>query len=532
MAARFTSKIRSFIASSFTDSMSIAHVVQWTEGDIYTEGNIVRNGNYEYIAKTTGTAGSIPPTHISGTASDGSVQWIYVGQIEATKAFNKNLYLGLGKTTEWDNELIPLDPSGTDDEDNEILNNLITLIRLNQNNARIGCRHYKWQSGNIYSQYENHKDPVAIIGPKAYTHPFYVITDDNNIYKCINNNTNAASTVKPSNTGVAPFILSDGYVWKYIGSLDINSAFFKTNEFFPVSIRAFNDFSPQYNTQAGSIPKSISTFRVLKSVGTFPGDTTITLVGGTPTTPATAVVMKNPNNTLRQIIVSPSAQGAGYDLNSRVVALVQKSDAVGSGAVPGTITVESGVITNIAVDIAGSGYTGGAILIINDRDGIPTEDAVINVVISGGSNSVQQFQIVSGGSGYSNNIEAYVIPGNAGALGEAIFAPKDGHGHNVVIETGANAVIVNQRISSSGDYLLFGEPNALRQVSLLTDIVDKETSEYANELMYIGPSHPNYGDETLNEIHDNKGFILYINNIKKIVRTEGQEEDISIILTF
>jgi len=45
---------------------------------------------------------------------------------------------------------------------------------------------------------------------------FYVITDEFNIYKCLDNNNNSESTVKPTNTGTEPFKTADGYVWKFI----------------------------------------------------------------------------------------------------------------------------------------------------------------------------------------------------------------------------------------------------------------------------------------------------------------------------
>lgn len=48
---------------------------------------------------------------------------------------------------------------------------------------------------------------------------FYVVTDDYNIYKCLDNNYDAASTVKPADTSVEPFTLSDGYKWKFLGTV-------------------------------------------------------------------------------------------------------------------------------------------------------------------------------------------------------------------------------------------------------------------------------------------------------------------------
>jgi hypothetical protein len=51
---------------------------------------------------------------------------------------------------------------------------------------------------------------------------FYVITNDFNVYKCLDNNNNSRSTVKPTGTAVTPLYTSDGYVWKYMYTVPIN----------------------------------------------------------------------------------------------------------------------------------------------------------------------------------------------------------------------------------------------------------------------------------------------------------------------
>lgn len=48
---------------------------------------------------------------------------------------------------------------------------------------------------------------------------FYVINDELNIYKCLDNNGNAPSTVQPVDVIVEPFFTGDGYKWKFIGSV-------------------------------------------------------------------------------------------------------------------------------------------------------------------------------------------------------------------------------------------------------------------------------------------------------------------------
>ena len=48
-----------------------------------------------------------------------------------------------------------------------------------------------------------------------------VITDEYNVYKCLDNNNNSISTYKPIGTVVDPVIMPDGYMWKYLYSIPI-----------------------------------------------------------------------------------------------------------------------------------------------------------------------------------------------------------------------------------------------------------------------------------------------------------------------
>ena len=48
---------------------------------------------------------------------------------------------------------------------------------------------------------------------------FYVLTTARNVYKCLDNNGNAASTTEPTGTSTSILTTADGYKWKYMYSL-------------------------------------------------------------------------------------------------------------------------------------------------------------------------------------------------------------------------------------------------------------------------------------------------------------------------
>jgi len=73
----------------------------------------------------------------------------------------------------------------------------------------------------------------------ASTTLFYVLTDDNNVYKCMWNNGGVASTVKPTGTSNSELSTADGYVWKYMFTLTTTQITdFLTADFMPVATNA------------------------------------------------------------------------------------------------------------------------------------------------------------------------------------------------------------------------------------------------------------------------------------------------------
>lgn len=88
--------------------------------------------------------------------------------------------------------------------------------------------------------------------------PYYVVTDDLNVYVCIDNNNLGLSTIKPTFTNTNQSddgtTLADGYTWKYIYKIPQTDAEkFMTPNWFPVKIYQENDGSDNWNIQYNSL---------------------------------------------------------------------------------------------------------------------------------------------------------------------------------------------------------------------------------------------------------------------------------------
>ena len=62
--------------------------------------------------------------------------------------------------------------------------------------------------------------PVNKADPLQDTN-FYVLTEDFNVYKCLDNNNKGLSTTKPTGIQTQPFETTDGYVWKYMYTIPV-----------------------------------------------------------------------------------------------------------------------------------------------------------------------------------------------------------------------------------------------------------------------------------------------------------------------
>ena len=78
---------------------------------------------------------------------------------------------------------------------------------------------------------------------KLETSLFYIMTDEYNVYKCLDNNNGALSTEKPLGTQIDPIYTDDGYVWKFMYNVPINLRNkFLTEDQMPVVSALTNQF--------------------------------------------------------------------------------------------------------------------------------------------------------------------------------------------------------------------------------------------------------------------------------------------------
>jgi hypothetical protein len=110
----------------------------------------------------------------------------------------------------------------------DIYDNMLFGKRIYSNDIQHMIPKYEWSTNEVYEMYDHERGDL-------FDTKFYSVVNigtNYNVYKCLDNNNGANSTVEPSGTDITPFYTpSDGYLWKYMFTVPegIYSKFSTTN---------------------------------------------------------------------------------------------------------------------------------------------------------------------------------------------------------------------------------------------------------------------------------------------------------------
>lgn len=471
-------------------------VAEWQADTRYVEGAKVRSGSKVYMAMNTGLSSKVAPVVTSGKAVDGTVTWMFAYDVPNRSALGEALYLALGNPGAWADEPTPDDLTGTYIDTVSAIESAIALFRLAPSDISLGVPRINWASGTIVPEW-----------PATAS---YVLVDQS-VYRCLSNNNGATSTTKPTGVSLTPFELADGYVWKYLGDISLSQdQRFGQPGVFPISPLYVDDGSARSLVQSFAKNGSISGFTLSGQVGNFASGATATVIG--TGTGATARVDLNPSGTVRRVVATNP--GANYTINGKPFAIVKGSTAQGSGATA-TAVIVGGSITGATMVTQGSGYTGGAVVVVTGDGTGATATATVT------SGYVTAVEITNGGTGYTN-ARLTIIPGAAGAVADAVMAPVGGHGSDMAKELPVEYLMINRRLNALESMYI---PNGdIRQISILTAV---RTASGIGDIM-AGPKHPAPAGKSVADLTSARA--ITINNVEPIAHTDEQYEEINLAL--
>lgn len=381
-----------------------------------------------------------------------------------------NIYFFIGKVENWTDESTP--PARYDSVDDIHYNpyeSMLGMKKVANTGVSFSCPRYDWTTATAYRQYE-HTDKFLY----SNTTPFYVLTDDNNVYKCIWNNLGATSTVKPTGTSTLLLRTADSYIWKFMYVLTPTEITqFLTNSYIPVKTLTANNGSAQWNVQYAASNGAIHVMKV-SSTGSGYLQSNGTLISASNTTVVNLATSASGVNDIYNDsdIFLTGGTGAGQikriiDYNGSLKRLTVNS---AFSTLPNSTTTY-----RIAprVSILGDGSSAKAICTLNNNG------------------SFANVTIINTGSGYTK--ASVVVSANtlygSGAEITPIISPPGGHGSNPVEELGGYNVSLYTKLSAAESGTLTTS-NDFRVIGLIKG--PRLTSgAYANGTNYDTTTHLN-----------------------------------------
>jgi hypothetical protein len=179
--------------------------------------------------------------------SEASPNVYYLG-IGRPQAFG-TLTRGDSRTTNEGSDASPLTPVDSVQDEFFYFDDLLAAKRVTSSDILNVVPRRNWTTGTVYDYYR-HDYGNRITGTTTtqtsdsgasvlYDATFYVMSSTFNVYKCLDNNSGANSTVEPTGTSTSILSTGDGYKWKYMYSLSAaQQANFLSTDFMAVATNA------------------------------------------------------------------------------------------------------------------------------------------------------------------------------------------------------------------------------------------------------------------------------------------------------
>ena len=423
-------------------------------------------------------------------------------------------------------------------EEFNTFDDLLAVKKLSSSDVSFVIPRRNWVTSTVYDYYR-HDYGNRITGTTSiqtansgattlFDATFYVLTTARNVYKCLDNNGNAASTVEPTGTSTSVLTTADGYKWKYMYTLSATQqANFLSTDFMAVETNS--------TVSSAAIDGAINIVKI-KSAGTGGTNGTYTgiAVRGDGSSGTVSVVVSGGSVTS----VTITNAGTGY-----TIAYIRNADIVTAGATG---------LTGAEIDViippkGGHGFDavkqlGGFFVMLNaSLEG--TEST--NTGDFTAENDFRRIILIrnpfSGGSAASATtlratkavrFAASPAPGTF-TTDEEINQATTGAVGRVVEWDASNRILHyiqtrfnDEGIDSNGNRTAFSGANVITgQTSGATGTPSAVASETSDQITFTN----GYSDT---ELERHKGDVLYIENRAPITRAADQTENIKLVIEF
>ena len=466
-------------------------------------------------------------------------------------------YLGIGRPQSWGTltrgdsrtdyegtDTTPITPADSVSTEFNSFDDLLAVKKVTGTDVAFVIPRRNWTTGTVYDIYR-HDYGEYITGSTStkvtsdsgastlFDSTFYVINSAFNVYKCLDNNSGANSTVEPTGTSTSTLTTGDGYKWKYMYTLTAaQQTNFLSTDFMAVTENA-SAATGQSNVISAAVDGAIDIIKI-KSAGS----------GGTNGTHTGIAIRGDGSGGICSVTVSGgvvtavtvTTPGTGYTF-----ATVSNAQIVAAGA-----TGLSGAELDIIIGPKGGhgsnakNELGGFFVMMNTNlegtesansgDFTATNDFREIVLIrdpnSGGSaasattlRATKAIKISSPSGDYT--VDEEINQATTGAVGKVVEWDSS-NGILYYIQTRHN----DAGIDSNGDQTAFSGSNIITgQGSSVTGTPDTSESGTVNNVSFTS----GYSNS---ELDHNTGDVIYVENRAPITRASDQTENIKLIIEF
>ena len=423
-------------------------------------------------------------------------------------------YIGIGRSRGWDSSSDAVIPDPTDTP----FSTRMAYAALQSVKKHEGCSFVvprkNWSSGLIYPAFDDDLTSIP-------TNGYYVLTEDNNVYICLQQGKSAdgdavQSTVKPTGQAAAPFSTADGYMWKFLFALTATRAnSFLTSSFMPVqkeldmSTTIDASRKQQVTIQEAAIPGQISGIAVVnKGAGYTAGSHSVIIRGDG--TLATATATAAGGQIVKVEMDSALSLGSGYNFASaRVTAGSPSTEATlrpilsppnGFGADVRDELKSTSLMFTIKPEGAAAGVVGADDFVVgNDFRQImliknPKSSATGNTFTSTTGRALRFIELTDSSDASNFSVDGRLEGGTSGAVGH-------------IDEIRTNRIFFHQNDSSGFHDFQVGEALNTNQGTI------KFITNDSDGIIRHG------------------GEIFYYENRAPVTRAADQKEDIKVVIT-
>ncbi len=463
--------------------------------------------------------------------SSGNTMYLGIGRPQAFATSTR----GDSRTNNEGSDTAPITPADNVNAQHFPYDDMLAAKKITSSDVTFAIPRRNWTTGTVYDIYRHDYGEYATGTTSAITSnsgastlhdaTFYVLTADRNVYKCLDNNGGAASTVEPTTTPTSILETGDGYKWKYMYTLSASQqANFLSTDFMAVATNS--------TVSSAAVDGAVNIIKI-KNAGS----------GGTDGTHTGIAIRGDGSGGVCSVTVSSGAvtavtvttPGTGYTFGT-----VSNAQIVAAGA-----TSLTGAELDVIIEPKGGhGFNaveelGGFYVMMNTSlEG--TESA--NTGDFSVANDFRKITLIrdpnSGGSAASANTlratKAVNLTGVSGTftVDEEINQATTGAVGKVVEWDSSNSILYyiqtrhnDEGVDSNGDQTAFSGTNAITgQSSSATGTPTTTTSTINSQSFTSGYS--------ASEIDADSGDILYIENRAPITRAADQTENIKLVIEF